>query len=742
MKLWLEHECKSPWFLVIDNADDEDLFFRTSPPSTSRQVAESITDEQLLGQYIPQSEWGHVLITTRSKALGVKLAPGKPPVEVEQMDESEADALVQAILADRTVSPDESTALAARLEFLPLCIAQAASFILENTISISDYIELLEEGDQVLVEQLSEPFEAIGRDSDTPHAVTATWIISFEQIRRQCGLAADVLSFISLLNRQAIPKTFVLEYYKETRGKVGPKEKLEITKALGTLKSFSFITEAKDHHMSMHRLVQLVSRKWLVSEDRLNDFALEAVFIMSVKYPYGDDDTVEVCEKYLPHAQEVLKYGDSSVEDVVRSRSMLLHNMSTYYVHIHQPATAEKAALEAIELGEQVPTWHGDEDQFARLSSLAIIYLALGKLDEAEKINLRVLNTTLNKYGQDHRQFLSSQAFLARTYEDQKRFAEAEALFLNVLERSKKLFGENDLDTLDCMSSLAGLYGGTKRHAEAIEMLTVILGHYKKELGPAQHETLQIMTRLSLQFRTMGMNEDHLRMEVEAFEGSKVTLGEKHPTTLERMGRIASAYWIMSRYEECEPLQLKHLEYMKEKYGADHPDTESSLWGLANLYLWQGRLDEGEAILVSQLERRKKTMGMHRRTFATMESLAEARRRQGKLDEAVSLMEECLTGRKQVLGLDHEVTESTRITLEKFRREASGEDEEGAESDAIGEGEQEQEGEGKEDDEEEHEGDEGDEQALMEEQGKERNTAASPTIWVDLDSKCSQPAIS
>lgn len=74
----------------------------------------------------------------------------------------------------------ETLHLFSKLEHLPLALAQAALFIQENGISIGDYIQLLDESDSALVGQLSESFETVGRDSETPHAVTAAWIISFE----------------------------------------------------------------------------------------------------------------------------------------------------------------------------------------------------------------------------------------------------------------------------------------------------------------------------------------------------------------------------------------------------------------------------------------------------------------------------------------------------------------------------------------------------------------------------------
>lgn len=305
VKEWLEKNDRGQWLMVIDNADDKKLFFEMLPEgdSTSRE-------DSYLGRYIPECRHGSVLITTRNKQAGLSLAQGKAPIEIEKMSQSEAKQLVLKMLNGDEISPEpeEILLLSSRLEYLPLALAQAAAFIQGNTITVSDYIQLLDDSDQSLVEFLSEPFETNGRDPDTPHAITATWIISFEQIQRRDALASDVLSFISLLDRHAIPKDFVTHYCNEVRSKDsrlnGP---AELTKALDTLKAFRFISEAKDHSLDLHRLVQLVTRRWLLHKNTIHQFAENALKTVSFAYPYGKFEDWEICSRYLPHAYAVLK---------------------------------------------------------------------------------------------------------------------------------------------------------------------------------------------------------------------------------------------------------------------------------------------------------------------------------------------------------------------------------------------------------------------------------------------------
>lgn len=259
VKIWLETKLRTRWLMIIDNADDIRTFFQQSPEDGLRP--ESKDD---VHRYIPECSHGTVLITTRNKKVGVKLAPGKSPISVGPMDDGESYSFLRKILDDEEISTEKTTALACRLKYLPLALAQAVAFVQENEISIDRYLQLLDESDEGLIRRLSEPFETVGRDSETLHAVTATWIISFKQIRDNNPLDSDILSVMSLYHWQAIPRELVQKYCHYREIEVGvpiPSDMLE--KSLGTLKAFSFISEDKDGNMNLHRLVYLVTRKWL-----------------------------------------------------------------------------------------------------------------------------------------------------------------------------------------------------------------------------------------------------------------------------------------------------------------------------------------------------------------------------------------------------------------------------------------------------------------------------------------------
>ncbi|WZH42130.1 uncharacterized protein QYS62_003120 [Fusarium acuminatum] len=407
---WLTKRFKRQWFMVIDNADDTQLFFHLQQETVRPQCGR-------LGRYIPECAHGSILVTTRNKQAGLRIARGKPPIEVGNMTSHETSELVRTILENNDIPDEEISGLAARLENLPLALAQAASFIHENGITIDNYIVLLDTSDATFVECLSEPFETVGRDSDTPHAVTATWIISFEQIEKQDRFAGEVLSLISLLDRQAIPREFIANYWQRERVAEANEssQEVRVIKAVGTLKAFCFISEAKDQSLDMHRLVQLVARKWLVMKGKMAEFAHYALETVSDAYPFGRFETREVCLKYLPHAHAVLENESTGLIEGREERARLLHRVAGYFFYE-------------------------------------------GRWKEAEELQVDVVEIRRRVLGEEHPDTLKGMNNLASTYWNQGRWKEAEELGVDVMEIMKRVLGEEHPDTLKGMNNLASTY--------------------------------------------------------------------------------------------------------------------------------------------------------------------------------------------------------------------------------------------------------------------------------------------
>ncbi|KAK0707018.1 P-loop containing nucleoside triphosphate hydrolase protein [Lasiosphaeria miniovina] len=259
----LSSESAGQWLLVFDNADDVGMWVDKFTPESGCLI-----------DCLPRSSHGSIIFTTRDMKTAVRLA-GRNVVEMSEMDEAGGKQLIQKYLVNRGLSSQEdATTLLARLTYLPLAIIQAAVYINANGISLGDYLSLLEEQEEDVIDLLNEDFEDEGRYRDVKNAVATTWFISFEQIRCRDPLAADYLSFMACVDTKDIPQSLLPP---------GQSRKKE-TQAIGTLQGYSFVTKrSADSTVNIQQLVHLAMRNWLRKEGLLPDWTCRAIFGSSVK---------------------------------------------------------------------------------------------------------------------------------------------------------------------------------------------------------------------------------------------------------------------------------------------------------------------------------------------------------------------------------------------------------------------------------------------------------------------------
>ena len=132
---------------------------------------------------------------------------------------------------------------------IPLAITQAAAFIQENSMTVQTYIEELKASDSDLQDYLDENLPDPRRYPDSENSITRTWKLSFDQIAKHLPRAANLLSLMVQLDRQAIPKAHLK--HKSDRS-------IEFNKAVWTLQAYSLIrTEKGGSSFEVHRLIQL-----------------------------------------------------------------------------------------------------------------------------------------------------------------------------------------------------------------------------------------------------------------------------------------------------------------------------------------------------------------------------------------------------------------------------------------------------------------------------------------------------
>ena len=124
------------------------------------------------------------------------------------MDLAESLDLLKIKLPD---AGTEATGLVKELECVPLAISQAGAYFRQKQPLMTIPVYLAEfrksrENQPTLLNISNANFR---RDSRVPNAIIASWELSFDHGRRTFPQAADLLSVMSCLNRQAIPQFLI-----------------------------------------------------------------------------------------------------------------------------------------------------------------------------------------------------------------------------------------------------------------------------------------------------------------------------------------------------------------------------------------------------------------------------------------------------------------------------------------------------------------------------------------------------
>ncbi len=307
---WLCDERNGYWLMVLDNADDDDVFFSLDQNADAVWTGDAL--KMPLANFLPQTPNGSVLITSRNMVAAVNLVGTHDNViPVEPLDEDDALILLKTRVPNCKSSEADERALVQALERIPLAITQAGAYILNRAprITISTYLELFRQSNENQEHLLNnEDAKDLRRDYSIRHAVITTWQISFEQIRKTKPAATDLLALMSMFDRQGIPEYLLCKDINQ----------LQFEDAVAPLVSFSLIrAEIGQQSFEMHHIVQLSIRKWLELNKQLERWRKESMGIIAKAFPDGQYETWATCQVLLPHSKEIMNYMLNDEEDVL-----------------------------------------------------------------------------------------------------------------------------------------------------------------------------------------------------------------------------------------------------------------------------------------------------------------------------------------------------------------------------------------------------------------------------------------
>ena len=588
------------WLLVFDNADDISF----------------------VKNYLFPNPNGHILLTSRLRVFDTlditKL------VDMEEMSTEEAKTFLLKRTLRTNLNQSELEALEKlvhELGCLPLALEQAGAYIYANNSSFEDY----------LASYKIRGLKLLGKSNidkrKYPESISTTWLMNFEEVKKNSKVSTDFLYVSAFLNPNEIPS----EIFYKGANELGPLISAAFTEAnidplvfdeiLNPLWQYSLINrDAGSHTYDIHRLVQAVLRDGMEkSEQKL--WAERVVKAVNCAFPEVKYENWELCDKLLPHAQTCAEY--IGLWNIETEESAKLLNAAGSYLHKRARFKESELLLESSLKIRKNILEPERLDISESLNNLAELYMSLGKYFEAELLCVRALKIRENTLNSDDPAIAESLNNLGELYDILGKYSEAEPLCLRALKIQENTLNPDDPTIAESLDNLAGVYSDLGKYSEAELLYIRALEITEKALGSEHPDVGKSLNNLAGVYRALGKYSEAEPLCIRALEITEKALGSEHPDVGKSLNSLATVYSDLGKYSEAEPLYIRALEITEKALGSEHPDVGNRLNNLAGVYSDLGKYSEAEPLYIRALEITEKALGSEHPTVGIcLENLA------------------------------------------------------------------------------------------------------------------------
>jgi tetratricopeptide (TPR) repeat protein len=333
----------SEWLLILDNCDDMDVFKDSIDP------------------YLPTK--GRILVTTRDPRFQGDFTAADDGINVQPMNESESRELLAKSIPSRfrPCSDDSSSPageLLGLLGNLPLAIAQAAANIVDQQVSLAEYVGYCQAASGGL-EALERPVrDRHARDTrNATQSVHLTWRVSFERLEESSPLSIVLLSYMACFHWDSVPRHVVrrLPEFSDLSD-------LDFRRCLARCVQLSLIEEYSTEvfpQLRMHPVVHEIA--WAQLSGNASDILPKCSTALRALFPMlrGEEDEGWDVGSYLaPHALRVTQL--SKVLGIeTKDMPGLIRHLACYFTAFGSVELACALAETALEMALRV--WGRDQ---------------------------------------------------------------------------------------------------------------------------------------------------------------------------------------------------------------------------------------------------------------------------------------------------------------------------------------------------------------------------------------------
>jgi len=653
VKRWFESDESGKWLLVLDNADNPSEFQG---------------NQRGISRYLPQGSKGTLIVTTRSNAIANRL--GCKTIGVAKMKPKEAEDLFRQ-LHNGSIEPADTNAiheLLRALDYLPLAIAAATTYMKETGTLPTEYLEILNSTRTNQAGLLMKKFYDIRRElqedgtesadskEDMTESVLSTYYITFRRIQELCPLAANLLQLIAFWDSRAIPELFLTESELD-----GAKDLLLFNEARGYLFDYALISRSTiPKTYDIHRLVHLSMETYASQNlDKAVNWKKRALDIVSRLFSPGDYKELATCTVYLSHVLAVLRHADGSETNSLK----LFDNLAMYFFITGQYHKALEWDLRALDAREKILE-RDHPSTLTTVHNIASVFNKQGEHIKALEWYQRALDGWEKILGRDHPSTLTTVHNIALVFDSQGEHIKALEWYQRALDGYEKILGREHPSTLTTVHNIALVFDSQGEHIKALEWYQRALDGSEKILRRDHPSTLTTVHSMALVFDKQGEHIKALEWYQRALDGREKILGRDHPSTLSTVIGMALLFNKQGEHIKALEWYQRALDGREKILGRDHPSTLTTVSCMALVFDNQGEHIKALEWYQRALDGYEKILGReHPSTLTTVHSIALVFDKQGEHIKALEWYQRALDGREKILGRDHPSTLTTVICM-------------------------------------------------------------------------------
>jgi tetratricopeptide (TPR) repeat protein len=526
-------------------------------------IFDNVLDQNAIYNYLPRTEKGSIIITSRDPKWGNKANV----LDLAVFDRHESIELLTRL----TGQHDDITAneLAEELGDLPLAIAQVGAYCEVHDKSLADYLKLFRKRKVDLLEH--------GEVSDEYHnTVTTTCDIAWSVVHRDMPAAATLFNFCAFLAPDDIPLSLLLDGVAKLPAPANVlSDELEFGDAIVTLSRHALVTKKGDF-LSVHRLVQLITRDRLSGREgrKLVELAIQ---LLNDAFCFDENHRASwlTCEALAPHILQVKQHADS-LEIKSETFAALLTGTGSYLRFRADYNAARVFHQQALAIRKEI---HGDKhpDVATSLDNLGHVYESLGEYPQAKHCYEQALTIRKGIHGDKHPDVATSLNGLGLTLWHLGEYPEAREHLEKALATYEAVYGPYVATALNNLGlvfdSLAELEKARACHEQALALRRRIFGNKHQAVGMSLNNLGAVLLKLGYSTQAREKLEEGLAIY-------KAVYGEEHPNVARVLNTLGCVFQDLHEYLQAKEKLEEAVRIGKVVYDDGHPE----MIGLSKIY--------------------------------------------------------------------------------------------------------------------------------------------------------------